>query len=253
MSVPDVTCLSFGLGEVAAQLGGVGSINPDGTAPVNPLCSNPNKIAAQDPPPGEEVETGTVVNVYTGDTLEPEPGAVVTVVRRRGRSRPTSGAILEPHFSSLESPVFALTNLPEVVKGALFARYSRTTKSLRRLFLDEFAEDVTPTARSRRWARSGPSSSTSGCSWSTATTRWPSSAACTSRASRRRSCSARRWSGDGWRPTWSSPPGTCATTTGPADGGAPPSRPRSPAPISSRGSRRSSTRFRARTGGCTGR
>ena len=29
-------------------------------------------------------------------------------------------------------------NLPEVVKGALFARYSRSAKSLRRLFLDEF-------------------------------------------------------------------------------------------------------------------
>ena len=52
-------------------------------------------------------------------------------------------AILAPHFSSLDKPVFALTNLPEVVKGALFARYSRTPKSLRRLFLDEFAEDVT--------------------------------------------------------------------------------------------------------------
>ena len=52
-------------------------------------------------------------------------------------------AILAPHFSSLDRPVFALTNLPEVVKGALFARYSRTSKSLRRLFLDEFAGDVT--------------------------------------------------------------------------------------------------------------
>jgi thymidylate synthase ThyX len=31
-------------------------------------------------------------------------------------------------------------NLPEVVKGALFARYSRSPKSLRRLFLDEFYE-----------------------------------------------------------------------------------------------------------------
>ncbi|MDP9330166.1 MAG: FAD-dependent thymidylate synthase [Actinomycetota bacterium] len=50
--------------------------------------------------------------------------------------------ILEPHFTNLDGPVFALTNLPEVVKGALFARYSRTTKSLRRLFLDEFAGDV---------------------------------------------------------------------------------------------------------------
>jgi thymidylate synthase ThyX len=51
-------------------------------------------------------------------------------------------AILEQYFTNLEGPVFALINLPEVVKGALFARYSRTTKSLRRLFLDEFAKDV---------------------------------------------------------------------------------------------------------------
>ena len=51
-------------------------------------------------------------------------------------------ALLSRHFTNLEGPVFALVNLPEVVKGALFARYSRTTKSLRRLFLDEFAEDV---------------------------------------------------------------------------------------------------------------
>jgi thymidylate synthase ThyX len=51
-------------------------------------------------------------------------------------------ALLEPHFTNLEGPVFALTNLPEAVKGAMFARYSRTTKSLRRLFLDEFADDV---------------------------------------------------------------------------------------------------------------
>src|SRR5499427_1073269 len=45
---------------------------------------------------------------------------------------------LRPYFTNLDGPVFALTNLPEVVKGALFARYSRSDKSLRRLFLDEF-------------------------------------------------------------------------------------------------------------------
>ncbi|MGH8994141.1 MAG: FAD-dependent thymidylate synthase [Acidimicrobiia bacterium] len=50
--------------------------------------------------------------------------------------------VLDRHFTNLDRPVFALVNLPEVVKGALFARYSRTHKSLRRLFLDEFAEDV---------------------------------------------------------------------------------------------------------------
>ena len=47
-------------------------------------------------------------------------------------------AALAPYFTSLTGPVFALVNLPEVVKGALFARYSRSPKSLRRLFLDEF-------------------------------------------------------------------------------------------------------------------
>jgi thymidylate synthase ThyX len=47
-------------------------------------------------------------------------------------------AVLDRFFTNTDSPVFALRNLPEVVKGALFARYSRSPKSLRRLFLDEF-------------------------------------------------------------------------------------------------------------------
>jgi thymidylate synthase ThyX len=51
-------------------------------------------------------------------------------------------AVLRRYFTNLEGPVFALVNLPEVVKGALFARYSRSTKSLRRLFLDEFVGDL---------------------------------------------------------------------------------------------------------------
>jgi len=45
---------------------------------------------------------------------------------------------LAPFFTNVDRPIFALTNLPETVKGALFARYSRSPKSLRRLFLDEF-------------------------------------------------------------------------------------------------------------------
>jgi thymidylate synthase ThyX len=53
-------------------------------------------------------------------------------------------AILAPHFTNLDGPVFALVDLPEVVKGALFARYSRSAKSLRRLYLDEFAQGGTP-------------------------------------------------------------------------------------------------------------
>src|SRR6187397_2375429 len=49
---------------------------------------------------------------------------------------------LEPYFTNTDRPVFALKNLPETVKGALFARYSRSAKSLRRLFLDEFLDQV---------------------------------------------------------------------------------------------------------------
>src|SRR6187401_936164 len=72
--------------------------------------------------------------------------------RRSSREMPTltgpepftseERARLAPYFSNLDGHVFALTNLPETVKGALFARYSRSAKSLRRLFLDEFADKV---------------------------------------------------------------------------------------------------------------
>jgi thymidylate synthase ThyX len=50
--------------------------------------------------------------------------------------------ILRRYFTNLDKPVFALVNLPEVVKGALFARYSRSPLSLRRLFLQEFVGDL---------------------------------------------------------------------------------------------------------------
>jgi thymidylate synthase ThyX len=50
--------------------------------------------------------------------------------------------VLRRYFTNLDQPVFALVNLPEVVKGALFARYSRSAKSLRRLFLDEFVDEL---------------------------------------------------------------------------------------------------------------
>lgn len=55
---------------------------------------------------------------------------------------PEEADILRRYVTNLDRPVFALVNLPEVVKGALFARYSRSPKSLRRLFLDEFVGDL---------------------------------------------------------------------------------------------------------------
>lgn len=55
---------------------------------------------------------------------------------------PAERELLRPHFTNLDRPVFALVNLPETVKGAMFARYSRYPGTLRRMFLEEFAGDV---------------------------------------------------------------------------------------------------------------
>ncbi len=63
---------------------------------------------------------------------------------------PAEREALAPYFTELDGPVFALVNLPEVVKGALFARYSRSAKSLRRLFLDEFLDQVGAAAASSK-------------------------------------------------------------------------------------------------------
>jgi thymidylate synthase ThyX len=54
------------------------------------------------------------------------------------RLSPEDRALLTPFVTDLDAPVFGLRNLPEVVKGALFSRYSRSDKSLRRMLLDEF-------------------------------------------------------------------------------------------------------------------
>src|SRR5919109_255900 len=65
---------------------------------------------------------------------------------------------LAPHFTNLDRPVFGLVNLPETVKGALFARYSRYAGTLRRLFLDEFADslpEVPPSLLAMGWGAEG--------------------------------------------------------------------------------------------------
>src|SRR5213082_3753405 len=64
-------------------------------------------------------------------------------------------ALLGRYFTNLDRPVFALRNLPEVVKGALFSRYSRTEKSLRRVLLDEFINE--PDSGFERLAGTPPS------------------------------------------------------------------------------------------------
>lgn len=51
---------------------------------------------------------------------------------------PGEAARVAPYFTNADRSVVALVNLPEVVKGALFSRYSRSARGVRRLFLDEF-------------------------------------------------------------------------------------------------------------------
>ncbi|MBI3757116.1 MAG: FAD-dependent thymidylate synthase [Deltaproteobacteria bacterium] len=54
---------------------------------------------------------------------------------------PTEEQRLAPFFTNLTEPIFGL-KLPQEVAGALFSRYSRSSKSLRRIFLDEFLSNV---------------------------------------------------------------------------------------------------------------
>src|SRR2546430_10219698 len=63
---------------------------------------------------------------------------------RREQSSADERRLLEPHFTNLDRPVFCVVDLPEVVKGALFAGYPRYGGALRRLYLDEFVEGDEP-------------------------------------------------------------------------------------------------------------
>ena len=53
---------------------------------------------------------------------------------------PTDQRSLAPFFTNLTDDIFGL-KLPQEVAGALFSRYSRSNKSLRRIFLDEFLDE----------------------------------------------------------------------------------------------------------------
>src|SRR5262245_60228523 len=49
--------------------------------------------------------------------------------------------ILEKYVTNTRGHIFVLRNLPEVIKGALFSRYSRSSLGLRSLLLKEFITD----------------------------------------------------------------------------------------------------------------
>src|ERR1700704_488794 len=83
------------------------------------------KMMQSAPPPRTARNLLALMPLYVGESFTPDEADV-----------------LRRYFTNLDQPVFALVNLPEVVKGALFARYSRSALSLRRLFLKEFVGDL---------------------------------------------------------------------------------------------------------------
>jgi hypothetical protein len=49
--------------------------------------------------------------------------------------------ILLKHFSNVDDHVFAIISPRQVDRGALMSRYSRTDKSMRKIFVDEFLQN----------------------------------------------------------------------------------------------------------------
>jgi thymidylate synthase ThyX len=49
--------------------------------------------------------------------------------------------VLLKHFSNVDDSVFAIITPKQVDRGALMSRYSRTDKSMRKIFLDEFLQN----------------------------------------------------------------------------------------------------------------
>jgi hypothetical protein len=144
---------------------------------------------------GHHVSVGDEVVVNPG--VSPVEDVTVYVAEEFTATRPTSSGGTSRTSTARCSP---LVNLPEVVKGALFARYSRSQEpapAVPRRVRRRARHQRRPDDRRHRRPASGPRSSTTGCSSSTATTRSPSSAACTWPASRPRTCSPRCSSGAG--------------------------------------------------------
>jgi serine/threonine protein kinase len=72
-TVPDVTCQGFGSAKHDLRVAGfVAVISPE-TRPLNPLCPNGNKVAAQDPFGDTPATVGSTVILYAGEEPSPSP------------------------------------------------------------------------------------------------------------------------------------------------------------------------------------
>ena len=71
VTVPDVTCQSFGSAQGDIRDAGLVPVRSDETRPENPLCPNGTKVAAQEPAGGTEVDSGSQVILFPPE--EPVP------------------------------------------------------------------------------------------------------------------------------------------------------------------------------------
>jgi beta-lactam-binding protein with PASTA domain/tRNA A-37 threonylcarbamoyl transferase component Bud32 len=74
VTVPDVTCLPFGSAKAKLTQAGFVVVN-GGTAPANPTCPNPNRVANQDPAGGATAKYGSTVTLFTNAEATPSPSS----------------------------------------------------------------------------------------------------------------------------------------------------------------------------------
>ena len=115
---------------------------PAGLASARRLLRNPARSNPAFHPPVKYRAWRDPGSRWTGLTVPSRPYDSLPVRYPVESFTDEEQALLTPHFTNLDRPVFCLVNLPETVKGALFARYSRYSGSVRRLYLEEFAGDL---------------------------------------------------------------------------------------------------------------
>jgi serine/threonine-protein kinase len=90
VTVPDVRCRPFGAAAAELRQAGLNPVISDTTVAPNPLCPNPNRVAAQDPAPGgSPVPPGTTVTLF-GGAETPEPTGPTGPTAPTGGSGPTA-------------------------------------------------------------------------------------------------------------------------------------------------------------------
>ena len=72
VTVPDVTCFSFGHAKEALAQAGLIPVTGDPVL-ANPLCPNPNRVALQEPAAGTQVTNGSSVTIHPGGAESPTP------------------------------------------------------------------------------------------------------------------------------------------------------------------------------------